>query len=183
MSSPEEFSNGQDDNTLLESVYLQYKDYMFAIAQSLVHNRSDAEDAVHEVFLKISQRYMDTLRRITSDRDLKNYLLSSVRNTALSILKRRQREFSEDMEDVQTQHTMDDSLFDQIIQQIEYEKVINALAELPLQYKEVLYYHFVLEYSIKETAEILHRKPGVVKVQLVRGKKSLIDIIKSKDGF
>ncbi len=43
------------DKAKLEQLYLLYKDYMLHIADSILHNKQDAEDAVHEAFLSIAK--------------------------------------------------------------------------------------------------------------------------------
>jgi len=43
------------DKIKLEQLYLMYKDYMLHIADSILHNKQDAEDAVHEAFLSIAK--------------------------------------------------------------------------------------------------------------------------------
>lgn len=40
-------------------------------------------------------------------------------------------------------------------------------------YRDALYYHFVLELSVPETAKLLNCKASTVKQRLVRGKKLL----------
>lgn len=40
-------------------------------------------------------------------------------------------------------------------------------------YRDALYYHFVLELSVHETAKLLNCKVSTVKKRLVRGKKLL----------
>ena len=58
---------------------------------------------------------------------------------------------------------------------IEYQQIVSVITSIPTPYNEVLYLHYVKDYSIKKTANILNKKTATVKMQLVRGKKILID--------
>src|SRR5689334_9034065 len=64
-----------------ESIYLEYKDLLLSIAYRLVGSKSEAEDIVHEVMIKIGQ--VD-LTQITN---LKSYLIKAVTNSSLNYLK------------------------------------------------------------------------------------------------
>ena len=74
-----------------EALYDRYKEPMMIMAQQILHNHHDAEDAVHEVFLNIATKRITILDTIANDRDLKYYLLASVKNTALNMEKRKSR--------------------------------------------------------------------------------------------
>lgn len=48
--------NGDQD--ALRILYLQHKDFLLTLANALLHDRSLAEDVVHDVFLKFTQNIM-----------------------------------------------------------------------------------------------------------------------------
>ncbi|MFR3152988.1 MAG: RNA polymerase sigma factor [Acutalibacteraceae bacterium] len=55
----------------------------------------------------------------------------------------------------------------------EYERILSAIVSMKDIYKEVMYYHFVMDLSIPEVAKMLNCKVSTVKQRLVRGKKLL----------
>ena len=59
--------------------------------------------------------------------------------------------------------------------------VLQAIQCLGDPYREVLYYHFVVELSLVEVAKLLDRKHGLVKMQAVRGKKRLLEALYGKE--
>lgn len=67
----------------------------------------------------------------------------------------------------------DDALVEKIHDRIEYKKIVSAIASMGDIYRDALYYHFVLELSVPETAKLLNCKVSTVKQRLVRGKKLL----------
>jgi DNA-directed RNA polymerase specialized sigma24 family protein len=62
-----------------------------------------------------------------------------------------------------------------LVDKLEYQKIVLAITTIPSPYSEVLYLHFVKDFSIKKTASFLERKSTTVKMQLVRGKRILIE--------
>ena len=57
---------------------------------------------------------------------------------------------------------------------MDYERLVQLISELPQMYREVLYYHFVLEFSMPEVARGLDIKLSTARQRLVRGKKQLL---------
>ena len=43
-----------EDRSKFEQIYMEYRSMMFHMANRILTNEQDAEDAVHEAFLKIS---------------------------------------------------------------------------------------------------------------------------------
>ena len=60
---------------------------MIYYAFGFVSNEIDAEDIVHDVFLKIAQKNLVVLKKIESETDIRNYLLKATKNTALNLTK------------------------------------------------------------------------------------------------
>lgn len=67
---------------LFDEVYRHYRKQM-----SILNNDEDAEDTVHDVFCCIASSHMDILDRVDNPKDLKNYMLKSVKNRSISILR------------------------------------------------------------------------------------------------
>ena len=42
-----------EEKVRFEQIYLKYREKMFHVADSILHNDQDAEDAVHNAFLRI----------------------------------------------------------------------------------------------------------------------------------
>lgn len=158
---------------------------MFSLALSMLHNQADAEDIVHDVFLRIATRNMDVIRKINCSKDMRNYLLKATKNTALNHIKKQKQanisidtiyEYALDgIEDYQ-----DDVFLEIICIRNEYEEVVNAIHRMEGKYRDVLYYHYVLELTIKETASSLNQTVSATKKQLLRGKKMLLKLLEIK---
>ena len=181
------FIDDENERRLFEILYLSYRKQMHAVAKSILLNDADAEDAVHDAFLKLAKKHMPTISGIEDERDRRNYLLKMAKNTALNM--KRDRKPVVDPNDpavnafaVRKAGIDDYTFINTLCDYIESKSVIEAINHLDPVYKDVLYYHFVLEMTIPQTAKALGRKEQTVKKQLVRGKKLLLDMLKTDGG-
>ena len=158
-----------------EMVYNTYRKQMFVIANSILKNRYDAEDVVHDVFCFIASSHMDVINNAENLMDVRNYLLKSTKNASMSLLRKRNTQsdyFDRTRERIQAPN--DNNFIDEICLKLNYQDVIEVIDSLDEKYREVLYYHFVLDLTIPETAELLNRNFNTVQKQLVRGKELLL---------
>lgn len=49
------FIDSEDDREKFEIIYHEYRKRMVSVAYSILHNSEDAEDAVHETFIRIAK--------------------------------------------------------------------------------------------------------------------------------
>ncbi|MCR5610728.1 MAG: sigma-70 family RNA polymerase sigma factor [Clostridiales bacterium] len=177
----------ESERRLFEELYCSYKNQMFSVARSILNNDAEAEDAVHDAFLKLAKRSMPTVSRIADGRDRRNYLLKMVKNMSLNM--KRDRKPTVDPEDpgagasaLKSGRIRDDDFVNAICDRFEYERTVRAITGLDSIYRDVLYYHFVLELTIPQTAKALGRREHTVRKQLVRGKRLLIDKLEKNGG-
>ncbi len=181
------FIDNEDERRLFEVLYLSYREQMHSIAKSILLNDADAEDAVHDAFLKLAKKHMPTISRIEDERDRRNYLLKMTKNTSLN-MKRDRKPIVDPYDQAVNAFAArnagidDDTFINTLCNHIESKRVIEAINGLDPVYKEMLYYHFVLEMTIPQAARALGRKEQTVKKQLVRGKKLLLDMLKTDGG-
>ena len=181
------FIDDENERRLFEVLYLSYRKQMHSIAKSILLNDADAEDAVHDAFLKLAKRSMPIISGIKDERDRRNYLLKMAKNTALNM--KRDRKQVVDPNDpavkafaARNADIDDDTFINTLCDHIDSKRVIEAINGLDTVYKDALYYHFVLEMTVPQTAKALGRKEQTVKKQLVRGKKRLLDVLKTDGG-
>ena len=74
-----------------EEIYTTYRKQMILLAKSLLHNDTDAEDVVHDVFLRIASKHIGFIQGLRHPEDVRNYLLKATKNTALNELSRKGR--------------------------------------------------------------------------------------------
>ena len=54
----------EEDKSKFEGIYYRYRKLMFHVAMKILHNRQDAEDAVHQAFVSI----IENLEKILPER-------------------------------------------------------------------------------------------------------------------
>ena len=166
----------EDDRVKFEKIYYNYRKRMVYEAYSILHNKADAEDAVHDTFIKIA-RNMKSIDDPDSDKTLW-YVLKAVKNTAIHILHKNEKVTSlAELGDVEKM--TDENFFEKLGISENYKEVVDAIRCLDDTYRDAMFYHFVSEMKISEIAELLGRKKSTVQQQLVRGKKLLLEILAS----
>ena len=160
-----------EEKSKFESIYYIHKNALYHQAMSIVKNEKDAEDVLQEAFIKIAKN-LKSISDIKS-KETVSFLLVITKNTAYDYIRKSSKIIELPL--TETEVALDDSALSNLVSNIEYQEIVSIITSIPSPYNEVLYLHFVKDYSIKKTADILDKKTATVKMQLVRGKKILID--------
>ena len=178
------YLDDDNDKELFEKIFNSYKKQMVVLAESLLKNEDDAEDVVGDVFLRIAQKNWDVVRGIKNETDLRNYLLKATKNTSLNMIKAKKKDnisldtVSEyNINDIE--ELSDNTFLEMICNKFEYNMIIEAIQSLDTKYRDVLYYHFVLDLTVPKTAKSLNQTLTTTKKQLVRGKKILLSLLEA----
>lgn len=168
------FIDDEKNKPKFEIIYYTYREKMLLMADSVLHNRQDAEDAVHDTFIKIA-RNMKSIGEPESNKTL-SYVLKATKNTAINLHNKNKsndnRIYFDTIDDIS-----DHEFLDKLDISENYNKVVQAILKLDDKYKDVMFYHFVQEMKVSEVADLLGRKKSTVKQQLVRGKKLLLETL------
>ena len=163
-----------------EQVVLPHLPAAYNLARWLVRSDQDAEDVVQEAYLR-AFKFFDGYRGGES----RSWLLTIVRNSCHSWLQRnRARELSDPIDD-----SHDDALIDfanpelRLLRQADALMVREALAELPLEFREVMVMREMEELSYKEIAAIADLPIGTVMSRLARGRKRLYSLLAIRMGI
>ena len=66
------FIDDESHRRLFEEIYLSYRKQMFLVARTVLKNDSDAEDIVHDVFLRIARKYKELFVKSDKKRCLRS---------------------------------------------------------------------------------------------------------------
>lgn len=168
--------NNDDDRTKFEILYNKYRKRMVYTAYSVLGNNEDAEDAVHDTFIKIA-RNMNSVGDPKSNETL-SYVLKAVKNTAINLSKKNATR-SKHMQSQDMENISDSAFLDKLRIQENYEEVVKAIRSLNDTYKDVLFYYFVEGMKAKDIADLLGRNKATVQQQIIRGKKKLLEILEN----
>lgn len=174
-----------DEKQLFEDIFYAYRKQMVFLALSILKNNEDAEDVVHDVFLKIATKHMEIIRAIQKDTDLRNYLLKATKHTALNLLQQKQKtvlspDVASEADGVDMDAMTDSDFLDTLCTGMAYKSAVKGIKSLDGKYRDVLYYHFVLEMTVPQVAQLLGQTVVATKKQLVRGKKMLLRLLETE---
>ena len=76
-----------EEKIRFEQIYLKYRGLMYHVADNILHNRQDAEDAVHNAFLRIIKKFSKFQN--TPPKELAPQIVVITKNEAISLLRKR----------------------------------------------------------------------------------------------
>lgn len=166
----ERYQSGERD--AFTQLYERYKEKLYAYCFRLLRNEQDAEDAVHETFLKLSVG-LDSLRHPAAFR---TWLYRVARNEALMILRR-----SRGTTNVDPDTLSDDANPLQILADKDIVHLVqHALGELNIAYRDVLMLREYEGMSYAEIAEVTGSTLDSVKSRIFKARKTMTEKLHSQ---
>jgi RNA polymerase sigma-70 factor, ECF subfamily len=162
-------------------------------ALSLIHNehfpgifryvryRLEDEQVVEDISAEVFLRFLDAVQNKGNEiRDVRAWLFGTAANLINDHLRRKYRRPEEGLEEVEllagaenTEHVVE--------AKDQHRRVREALRDLTFDQQEVISLRFILELSVEETAQIMRKTAGAVKVLQFRALASLRRVLESKD--
>ena len=117
---------------------------LYACALKIVKNSADAEDVLHDAFIKTAK----SIKQIDDigSRRTAAYLTVITKNTAYDRLRRLKRLNETPIDTCEL--AADDALIEELAEKTEYEDLIAAIKSVPTPYNEVLFLHYVNELPV-----------------------------------
>lgn len=133
-----------EEKSKFEQLYLEYKGLMFHVAYEILHNEQDAEDAVHQAFVKIAEN----IKKIDDPICPKthSYVVTIVENKAIDIYRKMKNhptvELIDEIDGIDVHYDGDNTLTQCILQ-------------LPARYREMILLRYHHGYSVREIAGMM----------------------------
>lgn len=166
-----------EEKSKFEQLYRLYRQDMFKMAYGILENKYDAEDAVHESFMRVMKK-LTKISEINCPQT-HAYLLIIVKCVALKILSKQTKTIVVDTDTVEI--TDDFGLEEYVISNMEVERIKYILEQLSDDYYEVLFLELFMEFSISDIAEQLGLTYENTKKRLQRAKKKFREIAEEKE--
>lgn len=180
-----DFHTRRDENTnvlKLEKLYQAYKEEMFNMAISILHNREDAQDVVQISIMKI-YKSIASIEDIHTNK-AKSYIYTIVKNTAFDLYRRKNKMKNTSCYDIDLlAQASDEPTPEEIaIRMFDTEWLTEKLSEIHSDYADIIMLKYYHSLSDKEISEMLNVSYSSVRVRLHRAKKALKQVIEnSKD--
>ena len=153
-----------------EQVVLPHLDSAYNLARWLTGNEHDAEDVVQDAYLR-AVKFFDSFR----GGDARPWLITIVRRACYDWLARNRSHKSLTVFDEELHSDQGDSLdpVQLALREENQEMLRQALAELPVEFREVLVLRELEGLSYKEIAAITNLPPGTIMSRLARARERL----------
>jgi RNA polymerase sigma-70 factor (ECF subfamily) len=158
----------QLDEEALTAIHDQYFPSVYRYVRYRLNDEQLAEDIAAEAFLRL----LDALNRRAEIRDLRAWLLGTTANLIFDHLRRKYRRPQENIEDLEFLPGLDNP--EATTEESDQNRQVrSAMHNLTPDQQQVLSLRFLLECSIQETARIMRKSEGAVKVLQFRALAAL----------
>lgn len=160
-----------DDRELFIQLYTEHKKAMLTRAKKILRNEDDAEDAVHDAFLKIAEKIekissMDCHKR-------QSYFVTIIESKAIDIYRKKSAHPQVMLSEL-SNYSITDSYDDGIL--------ANCMMKLPHEYRMVLNLRFYIGLTNSEIASALNISSALVRKRVQRAREQLEEILAMKNG-
>lgn len=162
----------EEQRSFIEQLFSDYEEIMFRIAFAVLHNDDDAEDAVHEAFIRIISN-IDRIRNIEPVKR-KSYIVITTRNIAIDLYRSDMKQI--DMGDCDVEDDDEDVERD-VFSQYDCETLNSAMSRLTDKLRRVLILYYYHEESTDNIAQMLGISTVAVRTRLFRARKALYNIL------
>lgn len=152
-----------------ETAYDRYADMMYRVALSHLGVREDAEDAVHDVFIK----FVQSEPHFESGEHEKAWLIRATINRCRDLLRRRGVRNHAPLDEIGEIADRDEKG--------DGGHIIALVSALPPHYKSVIVLHCLEGYSVEQTARMLKISVSAAKMRLSRGRDILKNNMKKEE--
>lgn len=150
----------------------KYKSYAFTIAQKILQNRPEAEEAAQDAFIKAFHH----LASFNRESKFSTWLYRIVFNTAISYRRKNRQQF----QSIETTIIEYDQDADGMLEKIDKKKYLNqAMLKLSEADRGALTLFYLEEFSLEEIAEITGMQANTAKVRIHRARLRLADELKN----
>ncbi|MEP0265378.1 RNA polymerase sigma factor [Dokdonia sp.] len=155
-------------------VYLLYKDMLYNVSFRIVKSKQDAQDTVHDAFIKAFQN----ISKLEHNHNLGAWLKRIVINCSLDFLRKKKKlGWLQESIEIQEEEEDTDTFEDNSLKVEEVKKAINTLKD---KYRIIIVLYLIEDYSHREIAEQLGLNESTVRNQYRRGKRLLIQQLQNK---
>ncbi len=159
---------------LINELFETYKEMMFKIAMGILHNRSDAEDAVQDAFLWI----INNLSKITQIpcHERGNYFATIIEHRSIDIYRKKTNHPTENF-DEQLDLRADERVEEAALSNATVDEIKSAMNELSGGDYEMLYLYLFKQMSPKEIGEAMGISENNIRSYIKRARKRFVKIL------
>lgn len=161
----------------VKELFDAYRQMMFKTALSILHNKTDAEEAVSDAFLWIINN-LDKISHIPCN-ERAFYFTSVIEHISIDFLRKRKRHPSENI-DEHWDIASDCWVEEEVSEKVTVEEIKKALKELSDRDYSIMYLYAFKQMKPKEIAAELGIPEENIRVYIKRARERLIKILKER---
>ena len=154
--------------------YKKYESFMYYIANDVLKDSYEAEDAVQIAFMNMYKNF-EGIGDIESV-ETKHFVVTVTRRVAIDFYRRRQRQNGREVSFEEYEKAASVKQAEMVID--DDNEVMECIKRIPSKYADALILRYVQEYKTREVAELLGNTQGTIRSYLFRGKKLLREELK-----
>ncbi len=159
------------DRNLYATLVDKYKSYAYTLAMKVLENRSDAEEAAQDAFIKA----FHYLKGFNKQAKFSTWLYRIVFNTAISYKRKRKPAFQSIENSIIEYSERADHKTEQDDKQVFILKAMDKLNETD---RLVIQLFYIKEFSMEEVADMMGQNINTIKVRIHRARLRLADELK-----
>ncbi len=166
------------DRVRFEEEALELSDQVYRVARHLAGSREDAEELMQETYLRAFRSWQS----FTAGTNLRAWLLRILTNLNIDRGRRRQRTPQTTSLDEKGDYYLYDKLEEaegkpldeeRVIERLSQDSIVDALSQVPHDFRDVLVLVDIGDFSYADTAQILDIPVGTVMSRLHRARRIL----------
>lgn len=169
----------EEEKLEFEQIYRENYSKMYWVAIKILKRQTEAENAVHEAFLKLAEHFWEYKGVACSK--MTNLYVTIAKNKAIDIIRKENHYSEQEIETIVIEEK-DEKRYPEIVMENreQHIRIKILLQELPESLKSVLVLKFYYEYTNKEIAKILGISTRNVDTRLYRAKVKMKELIQHK---
>ncbi|MCH7323935.1 sigma-70 family RNA polymerase sigma factor [Solibacillus sp. MA9] len=157
---------------IIDQLMREYSDDILHLVYTYVKNRTIAEDLAQEIFIKCYEK----LNQFNQQSTIKTWLYRIASNHCKDYLGSwHYRKITLSNKVFDHIPSKSKQVEEEVIKHSEENSLTNAVMNLPLKYREVVFLHYYEELSLKEISKITSVNINTLKTRLKRAKELLKD--------
>lgn len=157
---------------IIDQLMREYSDDILHLVYTYVKNRTIAEDLAQEIFIKCYEK----LNQFNQQSTIKTWLYRIASNHCKDYLRSwHYRKITLSNKVFDHIPSKSKQVEEEVIKQSEENSLTNAVMNLPLKYREVVFLHYYEELSLTEISKITSVNINTLKTRLKRAKELLKD--------
>ncbi len=167
------------DKKALELLLTRHWAWLKAIVYGVLRRPAHLDDVLQDICVKV----IDKIHTLREPECFRSWLASLARRHTLTYISRMAKA-PKPLDDDWIEQTYDKAAptaVDSLIQQDDYERVMQALHALPDKYREVFLMQYASNLTYREIAETLDLPLTTVQIRLVRARRMILDAVTQND--